>query len=99
MPRIRRATRMDSAAHTAMNAIYADKSLSRWAFHYMNDPLIRYIRDRRLHLAVNILTRHGDLNPASQRVLVTCGGVGGEGTFLANNYGFQDVTVADISEN
>jgi hypothetical protein len=26
-------------------------------------------------------------------------GVGGEGTFLANNYGFHDVTVADMSEN
>lgn len=91
--------RTDSAAHVAMNAIYSDQSLSRWGFHYTDDPLIRYIRDRRLHLAMNILARHGDLNPANQRVLVTCGGVGGEGTFLSNNYGFHDVTVADMSEN
>jgi ubiquinone/menaquinone biosynthesis C-methylase UbiE len=47
---------------------------------------------------MSILARHGHLNPASQRVLVTCGGVGGEGTFLANNYGFQDITVTDFSE-
>lgn len=90
--------RTDSAAHTAMNTVYADQSSSRWAFHYTDDPLIRYIRDRRLHLAMSILARHGHLNPASQRVLVTCGGVGGEGTFLANNYGFEDVTVTDFSE-
>jgi hypothetical protein len=48
---------------------------------------------------MNILARHGDLNPVSQRVLVTRGGVGGEGAFLVNNYGFHDVTVADMSEN
>jgi ubiquinone/menaquinone biosynthesis C-methylase UbiE len=31
-------------------------------------------------------------------VLVVCGGVGGEGTYLMN-YGFTDVTVSDFSEN
>jgi SAM-dependent methyltransferase len=91
--------RTDSTAHAAMNAVYADQSLSRWAFHYTDDPLIRYVRDRRLRLAMNILARYGALNPSSQRVLVTCGGVGGEGTFLADNYAFQDVTVSDMSEN
>jgi hypothetical protein len=57
-------------------------------FHYTDDPLIRYIRDRRLHLAMNILARHGDLNPASQRVLVTCGESEAKARFLPTTTAF-----------
>lgn len=66
--------------------------------HYTDDPLVRYLRDRRLRIALDILAKHGRLDPANQSALLSCGGVGGEGTFLAN-YGFQDVTVSDFSQN
>jgi SAM-dependent methyltransferase len=81
----------------AMAAVYGDADRSRWSFHYTADPVVRYLRDRRLRLALGILRRHGALEPARQRVLLVCGGVGGEGTFLLNA-GFQDVTVSDLSE-
>jgi SAM-dependent methyltransferase len=83
---------------TAMDTIYSDGSQSRWAFHYTDDPLVRYLRDRRLRSALDILSKHTSLEPAKQSVLVACGGVGGEGTFLAN-HGFKDVTVSDFSAN
>ena len=43
------------------------------------------------------LDKRGKLDVAKQSVLLVCGGVGGEGTFLANQ-GFVDVTVSDLSE-
>ncbi len=68
----------------------------RWAFHFTSDPLTRYLRDRRLTLALDALSAAlpGDLS--SRSVLVTCGGVGGEGTFFRKR-GFRDVTVSDLS--
>lgn len=68
-----------------------------WEIHDTTDPLIRYLRDRRLVVALHILRRHAALDARQQSVLVVCGGVGGEGTFLANQ-GFSDVTVSDVSE-
>ena len=71
---------------------------ARWHFHDTKDPLIRYLRDRRLHLAIGTLKRFcpGDLHALS--VLVVCGGVGGEASFFANQ-GFTDVTNTDFSSN
>ena len=68
-----------------------------WDYHFTSDPLIRYLRDRRLHRALRELDKRGRLDVAHQSVLVVCGGVGGEGSFLANQ-GFADVTVSDLSE-
>jgi len=81
----------------AMAANYSDRSEQRWAFHYTSDPLTRFLRDRRLRVALKILQDQGHLDPANQSVLLVCGGVGGEGTFL-RDFGFQDVTVSDISK-
>jgi SAM-dependent methyltransferase len=81
----------------AMTEVYGDERKSRWSFHYTKDPLIRYLRDRRLRIALDILARHGRIDPARQSVLLVCGGVGGEGTFL-RNAGFRDVTVSDLSD-
>lgn len=81
-------------------ATYSDGSRERWEFHYTQDPLVRYLRDRRLRIGLgHILTILGqDLRDILEwRALVVCGGVGGEGTFLAN-LGFRDVTVSDFSE-
>lgn len=68
----------------------------RWAFHHTSDPLTRYLRDRRLTIALDAL--RGALPPgvAVESVLIVCGGVGGEGTFFRRR-GFGDVTVSDFS--
>jgi SAM-dependent methyltransferase len=68
-----------------------------WSFHVTSDPLTRFLRDRRLRTALNMLRVRGLLHPAGQSVLVVCGGVGGEGVFLSR-CGFTDVTVSDLSE-
>jgi ubiquinone/menaquinone biosynthesis C-methylase UbiE len=77
--------------------VHGDTSEGLWDYHYTGDPLIRYLRDRRLHRALKELDKRGKLKPAKQSVLLVCGGVGGEGTFFANQ-GFLDVTVSDLSE-
>lgn len=68
----------------------------RWSFHYTSDRLIRYLRDRRLSLALAALRGGTDLELSNASVLVVCGGVGGEGTFF-RKLGFRDVTVSDFS--
>jgi ubiquinone/menaquinone biosynthesis C-methylase UbiE len=79
------------------NRIHGDPTEGLWDYHYTSDPLIRYLRDRRLHLALKELDKRGRLDVARQSILLVCGGVGGEGTFLANQ-GFVDVTVSDLSD-
>jgi ubiquinone/menaquinone biosynthesis C-methylase UbiE len=83
--------------HDVAHELYRDCSEGRWEFHDTPDPLTRYLRDRRLKTALDLLRKHGSLDPSQQSVLVVCGGVGGEGTYLANQ-GFSDVTVSDLSE-
>lgn len=73
------------------------KSLNpgRWGFHDTPDPLTRYVRDRRQILAVERLLKTTRTFPKDWKsVLVICGGVGGEGTFLAKQ-GFPAPTVCD----
>jgi ubiquinone/menaquinone biosynthesis C-methylase UbiE len=79
------------------NRVHGDRTEGLWDYHYTSDPLVRYLRDRRLHRALKELDKRGRLDVAKQSVLLVCGGVGGEGTFLANQ-GFVDVTVSDLSE-
>ncbi len=81
----------------AFEKLYSKSDLQRWWFHDSKDPLIRYLRDRRLRIAVRQLLRLTNTRPDDWNVLVVCGGVGGEGTFLANA-GFKSVTVSDFSE-
>jgi ubiquinone/menaquinone biosynthesis C-methylase UbiE len=82
------------AQRLAADEIYRDTE--RWGFHSTDDPLVRYLRDRRLKIALNILAQHG-VSPSGQTALVVCGGIGGEGNFLRQR-GFSNVTVSDISE-
>jgi ubiquinone/menaquinone biosynthesis C-methylase UbiE len=77
--------------------LHGDTTEGDWDYHYTSDPLMRYLRDRRLHRALKELHKRGRLDVGNQSVLLVCGGVGGEGTFLAN-HGFVDVTVSDLSE-
>ena len=79
------------------NRIHGDSTEGLWDYHYTSDPLIRYLRDRRLQRALKELDKRGRLDVGRQSVLLVCGGVGGEGTFLADR-GFVDVTVSDLSD-
>lgn len=81
----------------AFEKIYQKHDPSRWDFHDTPDRLTRYLRDRRLNIALGILRKRVPKLSGSMSALVVCGGVGGEGTFLANQ-GFGDVTVSDFSE-
>lgn len=72
-------------------------SRNDWSFHVTKDPLIRFLRDRRLQISLDMLSARNLLKPAQQSALVVCGGVGGEGIFL-RRAGFADVTVTDLSE-
>lgn len=63
---------------------YVPDALLQWAFRDTPDPLMRYLRDRRLKLGIDRVLAMTNLDPATCSVLVVCGGVGGEGTYLAN---------------
>ncbi len=70
----------------------------RWEFHDTPDPLTRYVRDRRQSLAIRELWKATRTTGRDwSQVLVVCGGVGGEGTFL-KKLGFRRITVADTGE-
>ena len=78
--------------------IFANSDLERWGFHDSKDPLIRYLRDRRIRIGIDHFFKKTDLSSSDLSALVICGGVGGEGTLLAN-LGFGSVTVSDFSES
>jgi len=61
------------------------------------DPLIRYVRDRRIRVAIKSLQRILSDSLSTWSCLVVCGGSGADGTLLAN-LGLADVTVSDVSE-
>jgi SAM-dependent methyltransferase len=75
-----------------------NSQLERWSFHDTKDPLVRYVRDRRIKIGVQRAMKVSGSTPQEWDALVVCGGVGGEGTLLAN-LGFPSVTVSDFSEN
>ena len=62
------------------------------------EPLIAYVRDFRLRLAVTQILRRLKQPLDTLTALCVCGGFGSDATFLANA-GFKSVTVADISWN
>jgi SAM-dependent methyltransferase len=68
----------------------------RWECHDTKDPFTRFLRDRRLRLAMRHLRGLISEPLETLSVLVVCGGVGGEASFFANQ-GFQDVTNSDFS--
>jgi SAM-dependent methyltransferase len=77
---------------------YQVRDASYWSFHDTKDPLIRYLRDRRLQIGIDRVLRTLRRPAGELDALVVCGGVGGEGTFLAN-VGFRSVTVSDFSQS
>jgi ubiquinone/menaquinone biosynthesis C-methylase UbiE len=81
----------------AFEAIFSAE-LTRWSFHDTKDPLIRYLRDRRLEKGMARLEHLIGDRRSDYSVLVVCGGVGGEGTYFLNR-GYVDVTNSDFSQN
>ena len=86
---------VEASQRSAFEDIYRAED-ARWAFHYTSDPLTRYLRDRRLNIAVDALNQALPGGVSINSVLVVCGGVGGEGTYFRKR-GFADVTVSDFS--
>ncbi|MEJ7683889.1 MAG: hypothetical protein WKG06_39730 [Segetibacter sp.] len=63
--------------------IYNHENLQRFNFNFTDDKLTRYLRDRRLILGLNYLKAKYPKNDIQNwKVLIICGGVGGEGVFL-----------------
>jgi len=60
------------------------KSRERWSFHDTEDPLVRFLRDRRIKIGTVRAMKISGGSPKEWDALVVCGGVGGEGTLLAN---------------
>jgi ubiquinone/menaquinone biosynthesis C-methylase UbiE len=60
------------------------------------NPVIRFIRERRLRLALSRLLAETHARPSDWSALVVCAGAGIDGTVLADQ-GFRDVTVSDFS--
>ena len=81
----------------AAQAKYGDKAWERnWSLKY-TDPVFRFLRHRRLQIALSILAERDILDPPRQSVLVVCGGVGEEGILLRAR-DFSDITISDISD-
>jgi ubiquinone/menaquinone biosynthesis C-methylase UbiE len=92
--------RQCSSGVKAQRAIFentSDRGLERWAFHDTKDPVVRYVRDRRLQFAISRIRLHLGKDLSKYTALTVCGGVGGEGTFL-RKAGFGTVTNSDFSE-
>jgi hypothetical protein len=47
------------------NRVHGDTTEGTWDYHFTSDPLIRYLRDRRLYRALKELDKRGKLDPAT----------------------------------
>jgi len=87
------------AQNKAFEVTYGADNSKHFDFNFTKDKLIRYIRDRRLNIALKYLYgKYSEAELKTWSVLIVCGGVGGEGVFFAKA-GFKDVTTSDFSNN
>ncbi len=56
--------------------------LDRYSFHDTKDPLTRYLRDRRLNIALSEIKKSTKDPIYDWKILTVCDGVGGKGLFL-----------------
>lgn len=78
---------------------YTQENLKRYDFNFTNDRLTRYLRDRRLNKGLNYLrSKYSATELKSWKILIICGGVGGEGVFFTRA-DFKDVTLSDFNRN
>ena len=47
------------------NRVHGDTTEGIWDYHFTSDPLIRYLRDRRLYRALKELDKRGKLDPSN----------------------------------
>ena len=84
------------AQRSAANERYSGGAWERnWRLKY-SDPVFRFLRHRRLRVALGILQDREVLTPNLRSVLVVCGGVGEEGILL-HEFGLSDITISDFS--
>ena len=84
-----------SAQQAAFDDLY--NNVAKYSYHISSDRLMRYISDRRLNKALEVVKIKYSDKYTQFSILVVCGGVGGEGIFFIRS-GFKNVTVTDISE-
>jgi ubiquinone/menaquinone biosynthesis C-methylase UbiE len=82
----------------AYETSYRTSTHADWDFLDTKEPLIRYLRDRRITIALKEALALTGRPPQDLTALVVCGGVGGEGTYL-KNLGCRSVTVTDFSQH
>jgi len=92
------ATASLDSVRQAYEASYHRSTRADWAFHDTQEPLMRYLRDRRIRIALTHALAITRRSPQDLTALVVCGGVGGEGTYL-KNLGCRSVTVTDFSQH
>ena len=88
---------MPKPQQTAFEEAYSKTTAESWNFERTLDPVTRYLRDRRVNLAIQRLMKLTGSTPSQWTALALCAGPGGEGTLLAN-LGLREVTVSDFSE-
>ena len=88
---------MNTSQKTSFEHTY-NTDLLRWRIHDTKDPLIRYLRDRRLERAIALLRQELGKHLTNCSILILCGGVGGEATYFCN-LGFTQVTNSDFARN
>ncbi len=87
---------MPELQHRAFEQRYGQSSDDDWSWYGDPDPATRLQTDRLLDRGVDRLLELTDSTPADWSVLVVCGGVGGEATYLRNR-GFTRITNSDFS--
>lgn len=87
------------AQNIAFEDSYGFRNYDYFEFHFTKDKLVRYLRDRRLNIGLKyLLSEYPKKDLLNWKVLIVCGGVGGEGVFFLSA-GFKDVTSSDFSSN
>ena len=78
--------------------IYNLQNTIKFNHHITSNKLIRFLRDRRLEIAINAVKKIDDSHSFQSSILIFCGGVGGEAYYFINK-GYIDVTNSDYIDN
>ena len=79
----------------SFNDYYSNRE--NWSCWDDSRPLTKYILGRRLQIGIEHLRQMSNSSLADWNVLIICGGVGGEGSIVAD-MGVRSVTISDVSE-
>ena len=87
---------MPEQQHRAFEQRYGNSDLDDWAWYEDPDPATRLQTDRLIDRGIDRLLEITNSQAKDWKVLITCGGVGGEATYLRNK-GFTNITNSDFS--